>query len=484
MKTMPQKLIEVVNWSAQKYPDKIALITPSENLTYADLQKKIDVLSSSFHYLGLKPGDRVALILSNCVEFIISFFTISKLGGVVVPINPAYKEEMRYIFQDAGVSFIITSSKMQDKISKFSSTCSTLKKVIIAGERIISSFVSYADLLKEEYPPVENYNGNKDDCAVIIYTNAYRGYPLGAMLTHHNLIFDAVGSKKIIEGTSVDRFISALPFFHGFGLTVNVILSFLVGGSTVIMDRFLPQRTLEIIEKEKPTIFVGVPAMFGMMSFAPGDYDISSVRLWASGGAKLTEEVREKFEERFKVEIREGYGITEASPVSAMNGPAVKNKINSVGVPYPEVEIKIVDEEGRELPRCKIGEVIIRGDNVMKGYYQKEKETEKFLKDGWLYTGDLGYIDDDGYVFLVGVKKEILICGGFNIYKEELKRLILSYPKIEEVKIGYIEDVLYGQFPKVEIKLKAGETATPEEITNFCKERLAGYKVPKEVIFL
>lgn len=475
MKTMPQKLIEVVNRSTQKYPDKIALITPSENLTYSDLQEKIDALSSSFYYFGLKPKDRVALILSNCVEFIVSFFAISKLGGVVVPINPAYKEEMSYIFQDAGVSFIIASSKMQDKISKFSSSLSTLKKVIVVEEK---------NEALEEYSPVENYNVNKDDCAVIIYTNAYRGYPLGAMLTHYNLIFDAEQSKKIIEGTSEDRFISALPFFHAFGLTVNVILSFLVGGSTIIIDRFLPQRTLEIIEKEKPTIFVGVPAMFGMMSFAPGDYDISSVRLWLSGGAKLTEEVREKFEERFKVEIREGYGITEASPVSAINRPQMKNKINSIGVSFPEVDIKIVDEEGRELPRHNIGEVIIRGDNVMKGYYQKEKETEKFLKDGWLYTGDLGYIDEDDYIFLVGVKKEMLNCGGFNIYKEELKRVILSYPKIEEVKVGYIEDVLYGQFPKVDVKLKAGETATPSEITNFCKEKLASYKVPKEVIFL
>lgn len=475
MKTVPQKLIEVINISAQDHPDKIALITPSENLTYANLQEKIDALSSSFHYFGLKPEDRVALILPNCVEFIVCFFAISKLGGIVVPINPAYKEEMSHIFQDAGVSFIITSSKMQTKISKFSSALGTLKKVIIVGEMNIPS---------EEYPPVENYNANKDDCAVIIYTNAYRGYPLGAMLTHYNLIFDAEQSKKVVQATFEDRFISALPFFHAFGLTVNIILSFLVGGSTIVAEKFLPQGILQIVEKEKPTIFVGVPAMFGMMSFAPGDYDISSVRLWASGGAKLTEEVREKFEERFKVEIREGYGITEASPVSALNGPAVKNKVNSVGVPYPEVEIKIVDGEGKELPRHNIGEMIIRGDNVMKGYYQKEKETEKFLKDGWLYTGDLGYIDEEGYVFLVGVKKEILICGGFNIYKEELKRVILSYPKIEEVKIGYIEDVLYGQFPKAEIKLKNGETATPSEITNFCKEKLASYKVPKEVIFL
>lgn len=466
-------LIDIVENSAKNYPDKVAIISQKENLTYAELQSKINAFASYFLSSGINPHDNVAFVLGNCVDFIISFFAISKLGGVVVPVNPAYREEMNYIFQDAEVVAVITSSKFKSKVENYSSGVKTLRNIIITE-----------NIKGEKKDEIKPYRANEDDTAVMIYTNAYKGYPMGAMLTHRNLMSDIKQSKKIVNATENDKFISALPFFHAFGLTVNIGLSFFIGGSTVVVERFSPQTILDMIEKEKVTIFVGVPVMFGIMSTVPKDYDLSSVRVWISGGAKLTQEIREKFEKKFDTEIREGYGITEASPVCTLNNPFIKNKHGSIGMPYPDVKAKIVDEDGKELPHNEIGELIIFGENVMKGYYKKEEETRKFLKDGWLYTGDLGYKDEDGYIFLTGVKKKILICGGFNIYTEELRRILLSHPKIEDVEIKDIPDVLYGQFPKAEVKLKKGENATSEEIINFCKERIAPYKVPKEVIFI
>lgn len=478
-------LANILISAEEKYKNKIAVKYYEKEISYSELLNEVKTLAAGLLSLGVTNNDRVALLSPNTPEFITTLFACSFIGAKVVPINFAYKsDELQHFFNDAQIKFCFSIEKCAKILQQIN--LKSLKEIILLGEG--SANLTYQRILEQGKNNLSNlnfYNSQPDETAVIVYTNAQSGYSLGAMLTHKNITTDALLSQQVSAVNYSDVFLGILPFYHGFGLTTSIMLPFICGGNIVLIDRFLPTKVLEIIEKERVSFFTGVPAMYIALAMSAGGKSkaLQSVTKPISGGSALPLSTYEIVKDLFGVEIKQGYGITECSPVASTNpllneGP---NKPASIGKPYPTLQVKILDDNDNELLVGATGEVVIKGDIVFKGYLNNEEETKKYLKDGWFWTGDLGKFDEDGYLYLTGLKKKMLIVGGFNVYFAELERVIKQLPQIEDVEIMAKEDAIYGALPKVKIKLKSGQQLTDREIINYCKEKLAGYKVPREV---
>ncbi|MBI3990584.1 MAG: long-chain fatty acid--CoA ligase [Candidatus Omnitrophica bacterium] len=484
--------------SIRNYPSKTALFAGSEEATFAALQQKIHNVAYGLSNQGLNPEERVGILLPNSLEFVYSYFGILKANGIAVPLNILLKgEELKYILVNSSTRFLITSAEFLPLINSIKDALPDLKSIIVK-----SAGVSMADA----EPPMNQWRVNifslddwlsqknefsakparkEDDTAVIIYTSGTTGRPKGAMLTHRNLVFDAEASAKMLLFKKDEVFLCVLPLFHAFSATASMLLPLFSGASVVILPRFNPLETLQVISARRVTIFAGVPSMYAVWAqMEIPELDLSNWRLCISGGAALPIEVMKKFEERFKVPICEGDGPTECSPVTSCNPPEGIRKPGSIGIPLPGVEMKIVNEAGKELPIGETGEIAVRGLNVMKGYWKNPEATAETIKDGWLYTGDLGKKDEDGYFYIVDRKKDMVITGGMNVYPREVEETLYRHPKVKEAAVIGIIDRLRGEVPKAFILLKEGEAATPREIIDFCKERLADYKIPRQVEFV
>ncbi|MCK4436336.1 long-chain fatty acid--CoA ligase [bacterium] len=478
---------DMLTESSQSYPESIALIYGKKRLTYGQLNEEANRLAHGLIQLGIKKGDRVGILLGNCPEFIISYFAVSRAGASAVPLNTMFKEnELRFILGDSQSRAVLTSSPFREILRKISPQLPYLKHKIIFDRRWLWKDISYLNLRRRQPAAEPSIAISGEEAASIIYTSGTTGRPKGAMLTHNNLLSNVASIKEAFKSTSAEVILCVLPLFHAFAATVCMLFPLSFGSTVVIMDRFVARQVLQTIAEEKVTMFVGVPPMYAVLANTaiPEGCDLSSLRLCISGGAALPIEVMKAFEAKYKVSIYEGDGPTECSPVTSVNPIEGMRKPGSIGIPVPGVEMRIVDEEGKNLPPEKIGEIVVKGPNVMKGYLNQPKATEEAIKDGWFYTGDIGRKDRDGYFYILDRKKDMVNVAGFNVYPREIEEVLYTHPKIAEAAvIGVIHDGLRGEVPKAFIVLREGERMTKEEVITYCQERIADYKVPGYVEF-
>ncbi len=488
---MSLNLALILRESAQKKPDHPVVILESFKLTYSQLDAQSSQVASSLKAAGLKKGDRVGLMLPNVPQFPMAYFGILKAGGVVVPMNVLLKARE--------VSFYMGNSESRVLIVWEDFAGEALKG--IENLKGITTYValkpgssapptgtkSFMELMAGD-PKFDMEATSGDDTAVILYTSGTTGKPKGAEITHSNLFLNCHFISHVFDSTDDDVFLCVLPMFHSFGQTSVMNVAIHVGATLTLVPRFDAAKVLEVIQRDKVTVFAGVPTMyFGLLHHPDADkYDTSSLRLCSSGGASLPGEVLQAFEKKFRAPILEGYGLSETSPAASFNQSVERRKVFSIGMPMFGVELKIFDEQGKVLPSGKdnVGEIVIRGHNVMKGYWRNPEATAEAFKGGWFHSGDLGYVDEQGYFFIVDRKKEMILRGGFNVYPREVEEVIYAHPAVAEAAVIGVPDERLGEEVKAVVSLKRGAKASEADIIAFVKERLAAYKYPRIVQFV
>ncbi len=462
--------------SVEKRPGKIALYWGESEFTYATLFAQSRAVAAELTgKFGVKPGDRVALWVKNCPEFVSSVFGIWSASGMVVPINNFFKPaEVGYIVNDSGANALITDAELAAHFE-------TLKAARPALEM----------LRVEEFPALKPSSifhppssCSEKDLAALLYTSGTTGHPKGAMLTHGNFLHNVASCVAALAVREDDRVVVALPQFHSFMFTVGTLLPLLCGGGILLLKTLHPFKSvLEEIARHRGTILPAVPSFFRALLAVP-EFGRLPLRLCVSGGAPLPVAVFNEFTRKFSFPLREGYGPTESSPVATVNPIYGINKPGSIGQPIPNVELSIRDEASQELPVGAIGEICIRGGNVMRGYWHQPEETAKVLRDGWLYTGDVGYRDADGYYYITDRKKDMLLVNGINVYPREIEEVIYQFPGIKEVAVIGVPDARRGEQPVAFVTAAEGQIVEEKALLQFVRGKLADYKVPKRVVFV
>lgn len=476
---------DIVSKTANRKKDKIAAVLDNEKMKFGELEKESNKLAHGLIDLDIKPSDMVSIMLPNSIEFLITYLGVIKSGATMVPLNISFKAPaIEYILNNSETRIIITSKKFLPLIKQCE--LEFLENIILVDGEKSDDYTLLSEFADQEsnLPQLENID--QEYTAACLYTSGTTGQPKGAMLTHHNLIFDTQKAIEHLKVDDSDRYICVLPMFHAFAETVCMLMPLFLGAEIVIIDRFLPEKVLKTIQEKNVTFFAGVPTMYSaLLNVRNKDqYDLSHLNLCISGGAAMPQQTMEDFEETFNVKILEGNGPTETSPVAYVNPVDGERKSGSVGLPIPETKVKIVDENDDELPLGEIGEIVVQGEHVMKGYYKMPEETKTTLRGGWLHTGDLGKMDEDGYVYIVDRKKDMINVGGMNVYPREIEEQLYKHPKIKEAAVVATKDELRGEIPKAVIVLREGEQASEREIQKYCMEYFANYKIPKLVDFL
>ncbi|MFC1645589.1 long-chain fatty acid--CoA ligase [Candidatus Omnitrophota bacterium] len=487
-----KSICEIIISSAFKRPTKTAIIFGQKKITFSDLHIFTDRLAQGLRELGVSKGDRVALLLGNSPHFIICYFAILKLGAIVVPINHMFKpEEMSYIISDSQAQTLITSFTYLDTVIRIKEEQRCLKNILSTSkekEDIFSIYEWVYDSAKKFTPG----NIEEGDIAAILYTSGTTGHPKGAMLSHGNLISNVLASKEAISVTKKDRTICILPLFHSFAATVCMLLPLYAGGAVVVMKSARPfKRTIRAIRRNRVTVFVGIPSLYNILKDIKLPKILDSfiirfllpIRVCISGAAALPVPTWEKFQKRFRVPLIEGYGLTEASPVVSLNPYSGINKGGSIGLPVKRVEVDIVNTKNESLNIGQVGEILVKGPNVMRGYFNKPEATQETIRNGWLYTGDLGKKDEDGYIYIVGRKKDMVNVRGLNVYPREIEDLLYQHPKVKDVAVIGVADYHKGEVPKGFIVLRERVSATEREFILYLRARLANYKVPRYIEF-
>lgn len=422
-------------------------------------------------------------MLPNIPEFFYSYFGVLKTGAVVVPLNTSSTPfELTYLLDNSDSKILITQASQAKKYQDIKNNFTTCHQVIP-----IDSFNQNGELLtKDEGKDLPSEEINPEDPAVMIYSAGLTGKSMGAVLTHFNLCSQLDMIQPVFRRTPDDIGLALIPLFHSFGATVNMLNVIQAGCSTVMMDRFTMEGLFSAIEKEKITYIAAVPRLFiGMIFYEKAfKYNLNSLKLCVTGGSAMPPEFIPVFEQKLGIRILEGYGLTEASPACSFNRLERVAKPGSIGTPLTGIDIKIIDKNGCELSRNEIGEVIVKGNNVMKGYYKNEAATADVIKDGWLYTGDLGRMDEEGYIFLTGLKKRMIITSGFNVYPREVEMVLNMYPATQVSHVTGEKDLMRGEKVKAHIVLKKGHIGDEKEIIRYCKTYLSNYKVPREIEFV
>ncbi|CAM5208848.1 Long-chain acyl-CoA synthetase OS=Ureibacillus acetophenoni OX=614649 GN=SAMN05877842_10781 PE=4 SV=1 [Ureibacillus acetophenoni] len=484
-------LVDHVRQYAIDNPEKTAYHFLGQDTTYAEFERKVGNLSFALKEIGIGKGDHVAFLLGNSPEFLLSLYACMRIGATAVPVNPIYQlDEIAYIFNNGDVQAVIALDTLLPMLDEGKVLFPKVDKYIVCetknGDQSLSSelrgkLYKFSELLEAdgELAPVEI---NEEDTAIILYTSGTTGYPKGAELSYRNLYANARDVSHFMGYTADDRIIATLPLFHVFALTVVANAPLFVGGTVLIAPRFSPGEIFQLARAQKASVFAGVPTMYNFMyQYAEGNAeDFATVRLAISGGAPLPAQVLHNFEGKFHVPISEGYGLSEASPVTCFNPQDRVRKVGSIGTSITNVENKIVDDNGKELPPNEVGELIVRGRNVMKGYYKNVGETVKAIRDGWLYTGDLAKMDEEGYFYIVDRKKDMIIVGGFKVYPREVEEVLYQHEAILEAAVVGIPDENFGEAVCAYVVLKDSVTSE-DELKEFCTEHLAKYKVPTEV---
>ncbi|HLK58990.1 MAG TPA: long-chain fatty acid--CoA ligase [Chthonomonadaceae bacterium] len=489
---------DIITQGAERYPDHRALVYRDQPMTYRELDIAVRRLAAGFASLGIREGDRVALLLPNCPPFVLGYYAAAMLGAVVVPSNPLLKPaELEYIWRDADVRLVLTVPQLLPGVEAARKGLSGLRHVvsILGREELaepaladaITGFTTLPELMATgaAAPPLTPVEQDENTCAVIIYTSGTTGHPKGAMLSHRNLIRNVEQFEGVLEFTASDCFFTALPLFHAFAGTVCMHAALSNGCASILIDNFTPARALEAIEKHKITIFPAVPALFySLLQHSPErDYDMSSVRVFVSGGAPLPATTLTALEARYGIPVLEGDGPTECSPATSVNPLYGERKVGSVGLPLPGVEIAIFDDNDHPLGPEEIGEIVVRGDNVMLGYLNQPEATAEAMRSGWYHTGDIGKIDADGYVYILDRKKDMIITAGLNVYPREVEEVLFTHPGVADCAVIGQPDPLRGEEVVAVVVKKPEQEVAERELISYCRERLANYKVPRQVIF-
>jgi long-chain acyl-CoA synthetase len=463
--------------AAAGQPDRPALRMDDLVLSYAQLREAAGRMSTLLASAGVEPGDRVGIMLPNVPAFPIAFYGALAAGAVVVPMNPLLKSrEVGYYLSDSGAKVVLAWHTAAGEAAKGAAD---------AGARAITvATPDLADLLADHDPaPGRSSRGDADD-AVILYTSGTTGKPKGAELTHAGMTRNAeLSAVTLLKNHPDDVTMGCLPLFHVFGLTCGLNATVAGGGTLTLMPRFDPAKALEIIQRDAVTIFEGVPTMYAAILHHPAADPAmaATLRVCISGGASMPVEILRGFEEKFGCMILEGYGLSETSPVASFNLPDLVRKPGSIGVPVEGVQMRLIDEAGQTVPAEEIGEIAIRGHNVMKGYWGKPEATAEAMIDGWFRTGDLAKVDSDGYYYIVDRKKDLIIRGGYNVYPREIEEVLYEHPEVAEAAVIGIPHAELGEEVGAAVALKPGASATPEELRAFAKDKVAAYKYPRQV---
>jgi len=483
-------------------------------LTYETLWQQILSLAQSLREQGLKPGDRVAIMLPNCPQAIIAYYAVLWLGALAVLTNPLYVErEIEHQWGDAGATVLVVLDHLYPKVEKVLPK-TNVRLLVVTSLREYFPFIlkvlypikarqkklftavpygggvlNFSELIRRTAPTASPCQARLNDLALLQYTGGTTGVAKGVMLTHRNILANVVQISSWFPDLHCgrERFLSILPFFHVFGMTVSMNFPLYAGCTAILVPRFEAEDLLKTIHKRKPTLFPGVPTIFTALMHHPQlqSFDLSSIRFCVTGSAPMPVEVLRRFEDLTGGIIIEGYGLTETSPVTHVNPIGGVRKVGAIGIALPDTDCKVVDLETgeREVPLGEEGELVVRGPQVMQGYWQMPEETKLVLRDGWLFTGDIAVMDEDGYVFVVDRKKDMIIAGGYNIYPREIDEVLYEHPKILDAVAVGVPDPYRGETVKAFVVLKPGETLTEAEVIQFCRERLAAYKAPRFVEF-
>lgn len=516
-------LRETLDRSAARHPDKPALIYQGRTLSYGELSRSVDEFAAVLRQKGIGRGNSIGILLPNCPAFITAYFAAASLGAVIVPLNTLYKaDEIEYILRDARARLLITSAA-HEKVSSTLKERGVLDEVLTVSTRGLTAAEMLAAAGKAEVAAQASGEGagvcrglvanrgsqaeagnpaeagsraetrsaaeagapgiQESDVAVYLYTSGTTGRPKGAMLSHFNLISNALSTGDFLRITPDDVHVCVLPLFHTLAATVCMLMPICYGGTIILVEQFVPNIVLDLIEEHRATVFTGVPSMYvvfiNMADLAKTR--LRSLRLCLSGGAPLPTQVLEAWDDLTGIPLVEGYGLSEASPVVSVNPVDGRRKPGSVGLPITNVEVRILDEDGNEVPTGTVGEICVKGPNVMSGYVGRPQDTAEVLRGGWLHTGDLGYRDEDGYIFIVDRKKDMIIVGGLNVYPREIEEVLYRHPAVKEAAVIGVPHPVKGEVPVAFIAPKEGAAVDEKEMLRFLRERLANYKVPASI---
>jgi long-chain acyl-CoA synthetase len=474
-------LVEFLKKRAETYGKKVLLFGEGTSTSYQEFDEITDRIAYGLEKMGISLGDHVAVLHPNSPQVLLGYYSIVKAGGVIVPVNTIYTpREIKFILNNSEAKALILHENFLPVLEEIKREIPLVKIIIIvrghetlemAIEKSVGSSLS---IIKER-------NFNPDDPAIMFYTSGTTGNPKGVILTHRNFCFGGPNIAQNYGLLESDITIAVLPLVHVFCVASPFFGSLSSGGSVVVLERFKPDLVFEAIERYKVTWFPGVPTMFTYLlnGLPENRHDLSSLRMGLSGGASLPVEVLREWEEKFKANIIEVYGLTESTGLVTANPVYGTRKAGSIGIAVSGVTVKIVDKKGNELPLREIGELIFRGPNATKGYFKLPEETTEKIRDGWVYTGDHAWRDEEGYFYIVGRERELIISGGYNIYPREIEEVLHSHLGINEVAVVGVSDPLKGEVPKAFVTIKQGFKVKEEELLNYCKKNLAPYKIPK-----
>ncbi|UCG22836.1 MAG: long-chain fatty acid--CoA ligase [Chloroflexota bacterium] len=486
--------------TTRDYPDRLAVIFNEMQLPYEALNAAANQVAAGLAGLGIQKGDKVALSCPNLPYFPIVYYGILKVGAVVVPLNVLLKgREIAYHLRDSNAKAYfcfegtdqLPMGAMGHAGFQEADSCQHffIMTADPAGASPIEGTSTLGMLMAKEGPVFDTVQTNPEDTAVILYTSGTTGQPKGAELTHSNMVMNARLADTLFGEADDDVHLVVLPLFHSFGQTVQMNSGFYTAATISLMPRFDPDAALAIMQRDNVTVFAGVPTMYwALLNYPASDkYDLAHIsknlRLSASGGAAMPVEVMKAFEEKFKVEIQEGYGLSETSPVASFNRLDRERKPGSVGMPVWGIEMKIVDEMDNDVPQGELGEIVIRGHNVMKGYYGRPEATADAMRGGWFHTGDIGRMDEDGYFYIVDRVKDMVIRGGFNVYPREVEEVLMSHPQVSLAAVIGVPDEQYGEEIKAFIVPAEGAEMDEAELVAWSKENMADYKYPRLIEF-
>ena len=484
-------LTNLVHENMKKYGEYPFLYYGDEVYSNVQIEEIGKHFAKFLTFYGIAKGDPVLVCMPHRPEVVFAYQGILRSGAIVIPVmHLLHANEINYILANSEAKAVITSSEILPKIQQATQNLQHPVKIISVDPTERKQSSHYEIISWSKTIPIqivlneEKLNLKKSDVAVILYTSGTTGKPKGVMLTHRNLTANLLSSDELQQDNERGTTIVVLPLAHVYGFGV-MNGCFYRGNSAVIFSKFDTEQIFQAIETHRVKSFAAVPAMIHAMVSSPNseNYDLSSLEAVGSGSAALPHTLRATFQEKFNAEVRDAYGLSEASPGVTTQRKDMPIKDGSVGVPLPNVQIKIVDQDGNEVPTGEVGELIVKGDNVTPGYYKNPEATKEALKDGWLYTGDMAKVDEDGYLFIVDRKKDLIIRGGFNIYPRDLEELIAKHPDVSEVAVIGVPSERMGEEVVACVVKKPGSQATESELIKYCQQRLAKYKTPKEIVF-
>ncbi len=478
-------LYDVIRKGAEEYPQDTAILFRDQAITYGELARRVQCAARGMMARGIGKGDRVAILLPNCPEFTVAYYAATAIGAIAVPANPLLKApELVHIWGDAGARMAITFPHCLSVSVEARKGLPELATLVVT-DSADGADLTFAGLEGLGLPePLPTDGCAETDPAVFIYTSGTTGKPKGAVLSHKNLISNCRQFLQVLFFERTDNLLCVLPLFHSFAGTVCQNAALLSGCRFTIVELFQPARIMDAVAQHRVTLFPGVPAMYAALTQYASDRaeDFRTVRYCISGGAPMPVAVMRLFEERFDVVVLEGDGPTECSPATAVNPPEGPRKPGTIGPAIPGVEMRIFDDNDQEVPRGVVGEIVVRGDNIMLGYHNQPEATAEAMTSGWYHTGDLGTMDEDGYFTIVDRKKDMLLVGGINVYPREVEEVLYANPAIADAAVIGTPDPLRGDLVTAVVVLKPEAVLSEREIVGWCRSQLANYKVPRKVI--